>query len=695
MDIIEKARCYISRVPAAISGNGGHDQTFWAACALINGFALSDSDAFSLLQEYNQTCQPPWTDRELAHKISDAAKVPHEKPRGYLLNGVKHTFKGVNGAQRISPPPAVTPPPAPKTSAPAKPAPKRYVLEGDIQLPKPIANGAKELLLAAFKPGEGVRMCLGSLNSEGREQCDQGAPLTREEWLSRLESVKGDPNKLMMDNKNRCGIYISVNPMKLLGSKDQDVTAYRHCLLEFDEITLQEQWTIITKSRIPATAVISSGGRSLHAWVKVDARNRQEFDERVKLLYAHFSEYKPDEANKNVSRYSRLPNCIRFKARQELLALNLGAESFVAWQVEQDAAVLGTEILVADLLEFNADSDKNSVLGNRWLCRGGSCLVVGQSGIGKSSLEMQLAILWAIERPAFGICPVKPLKSLIIQAENDLGDTAEMFQGVWKGMKLPGGEQPEVIRQVQKNLAIRRVSSHTGTQFCDLLRRVIDVERPDLVWLDPALAYLGDDISKQSVCSEFFRNGLNPIAEATGVIFMILHHTGKPAKDPKSKSGWTASDFSYEGLGSSDVVNWARAVMVLKKFDENLFELMFPKRGKRAGVRDDKGNFIGGYAPSLWLKHADRGICWEQVEAPTEEEKESVRSKGKKRTKPPVNFNYTRFLETIAGEHFNVIQLVDRASKFARIGTSTVYNDILPELKKKMIYDPDHRTFTI
>src|SRR5262249_47191410 len=156
--------------------------------------------------------------------------------------------------------------------------------------------------------------------------------------------------------------------------------------------------------------------------------------------------------------------------------------------------------------------------------------------------------------------------------------TAEMFQGVWRGMNLPGPENPDIIRQVQKNLIVRKVSSHTGAQFCQLLRRVIDRDQPDLVWLDPALAYLGDDISKQAVCSQFFRNGLNPIAEATGVVWMILHHTGKPPKDPKSKSGWTAGDYSYEGIGSSDLTNWARAIMVLHRFDENLFELKFPKR---------------------------------------------------------------------------------------------------------------------
>lgn len=691
MNIVDKARRYLDRMPPAVSGQNGHDQTFRVACVLCQGFGLSPDDARPLMQEYSTRCVPPWKESDILHKLQDADRTTEPKGRGYLLkSAITHTYKGApNSPQSASRPSA--PIPTPKSLAPPNVASKRYDISSASEVPRPIVNGAKELLAAAFLNGEGVRICIARTNEEGREvPKDAGVVLSREEWLSKLEGAGGDPNKFLRTSEKN-GIFVSVNPLQIGGSRDADVTAYRHVLLEFDEISVQEQWSLISQSRIPATAVISSGGRSLHAWVKVDAANRQEYDERVAILYKHFETYRPDIKNKNPSRFSRLPNCIRADKRQELLALAIGAESFTAWQMEQDAAALGTEIQVKDLLEFNADDDKNSVLGYRWLCRGGSCLIIGQSGVGKSSLEMQLAILWALERPAFGICPAKPLKSLIIQAENDLGDTAEMFQGVWAGMKLPGGENPEVIRQVQRNLVIRRVSSHTGTQFCDLLRRVIDRDKPDLVWLDPALAYVGDDISKQSVCSQFFRNGLNPIAEATGVIFMILHHTGKPPKDPKSKSGWTSRDFSYEGLGSSDLTNWARAVMVLREFDENLFELKLPKRGRRAGAKDIHNNFT----TSLWLRHAEKGICWEQVEAPTEEEQEAVKGKSKARTKPSVaaGYDYEGFLASVAGEYMNVNQLVYRVQKYAKVGERTVWRSIVPELKKRMLYDPERHLF--
>jgi putative DNA primase/helicase len=81
----ERIERYIAACPPAISGQNGHDQTFNVACALVQGFDLSPEDAFSFLASYNQRCDPPWTERELGHKLRDADRAEGYKPRGYLL----------------------------------------------------------------------------------------------------------------------------------------------------------------------------------------------------------------------------------------------------------------------------------------------------------------------------------------------------------------------------------------------------------------------------------------------------------------------------------------------------------------------------------------------------------------------------------------------------------------------------------
>lgn len=86
----ERARDYLARVPGAISGQAGHDATFHAACVLVNGFALSAGEALPLLMEWNASCQPPWSEAELRHKLASAEKAHHRKARGHLLSRGTH-----------------------------------------------------------------------------------------------------------------------------------------------------------------------------------------------------------------------------------------------------------------------------------------------------------------------------------------------------------------------------------------------------------------------------------------------------------------------------------------------------------------------------------------------------------------------------------------------------------------------------
>jgi Bifunctional DNA primase/polymerase, N-terminal len=70
-DAVDRCRKYIAKMPEAVSGQGGHDATFAVACECFR-FGLSDSDAAKLIAEYNDRCEPPWSDRALAHKLADA-----------------------------------------------------------------------------------------------------------------------------------------------------------------------------------------------------------------------------------------------------------------------------------------------------------------------------------------------------------------------------------------------------------------------------------------------------------------------------------------------------------------------------------------------------------------------------------------------------------------------------------------------
>lgn len=73
-DVLARARAYVAKVEGAVSGQGGHAVTFKVAQALVRGFALDPETAYQLLAEYNQRCDPPWSPRELRHKIKSATQ---------------------------------------------------------------------------------------------------------------------------------------------------------------------------------------------------------------------------------------------------------------------------------------------------------------------------------------------------------------------------------------------------------------------------------------------------------------------------------------------------------------------------------------------------------------------------------------------------------------------------------------------
>jgi hypothetical protein len=87
MTDFDRARAYVAKMPPAVSGQGGHDATFAVAKATIHDFALSESEAWQILCEYNGRCSPPWSERELRHKVESVKSLTRAKrERGALAN---------------------------------------------------------------------------------------------------------------------------------------------------------------------------------------------------------------------------------------------------------------------------------------------------------------------------------------------------------------------------------------------------------------------------------------------------------------------------------------------------------------------------------------------------------------------------------------------------------------------------------
>lgn len=85
----DRAVAYLATIEGAVSGQGGHDATFRAACKVVE-FGITDVDRVHqiLRDHYNPRCKPPWEDHELRHKAEGAIeraeagkKLREDKPR--------------------------------------------------------------------------------------------------------------------------------------------------------------------------------------------------------------------------------------------------------------------------------------------------------------------------------------------------------------------------------------------------------------------------------------------------------------------------------------------------------------------------------------------------------------------------------------------------------------------------------------
>jgi hypothetical protein len=83
-DAVERARRYVAAASPAVAGQHGDVRTFRLCCRLARGFALTDDDALAVLADWNERCQPPWSERGLIDKLRGARRYGRE-PIGGLL----------------------------------------------------------------------------------------------------------------------------------------------------------------------------------------------------------------------------------------------------------------------------------------------------------------------------------------------------------------------------------------------------------------------------------------------------------------------------------------------------------------------------------------------------------------------------------------------------------------------------------
>jgi hypothetical protein len=348
----------------------------------------------------------------------------------------------------------------------------------------------------------------------------------------------------------------------------------------------------------PLILVVDSGGKSLHGFF--DCAGVPE--PMVEQFFAYAHRLGADPALMKVMQFARLPNGTRLGgARQTVLYFDPSAKGR-PWDLTK---IPGSSMIPRSIFEIPDENEADSnLLGDLFLCRGKGILLPAPTGVGKSTLVMQASVLFAAGRDFFGIRPTKPLRILIVQAENDSKELQDMVVGALTGAKLTDQEE----QLVRKNLFY--VTMNGVEEWLEKLEPFVEQLQPDIVVIDPLLAFFNGNVSEQAAMSPFLRAKIQPFLEKHRIGLIAVHHTNKPATSKKDRPEWQGSDFAYFGSGSSELGNWFKAVVALRSTGHrDVFELIIGKRHRRAGLRDKDGNLTD----RVLIKHspATEPTYWE------------------------------------------------------------------------------------
>lgn len=319
--LIERARRCVAKMDPAISGSGGHNATFAVACVLVHGFALSVAEAMPLMQEYNQRCDPAWSEQELEYKLRSAERSAHDTPRGHMRGDeVGPRPAAPVGSQAA---PALTKPKV--LFDPEKLAERAQPWNARVNLPwlanrsavDPATVTPERFLHMLYAAGEKV-LCFTNQKTQGQALWPaEKVPTGSAEGVWFLpQPVDGESH---------------INPRMPPGAdrkprwsrrSEESVTAFRYMVFESDQADARDWLGLLVQMPFRVEAIYTSGGRSVHVLIRVDCRTKREWDDYKESITPAINLMCLGGLDPKVItavRLTRLPGCWRGDKLQKLL----------------------------------------------------------------------------------------------------------------------------------------------------------------------------------------------------------------------------------------------------------------------------------------------------------------------------------------------------------------------------------------
>lgn len=365
---------------------------------------------------------------------------------------------------------------------------------------------------------------------------------TAGKFIQQLNKCDGDIGAVLGDYNKEGGAWIRFNPLDGKGCKNSNVTDFKYALVESDSMPIAEQNAVLRELELPIACLVHSGGKSLHAIVRIEANDMREYRKRVDYLYniCKKNGLDVDTQNRNPSRLSRMPGVIRNGKKQFLVDTNIGKESWDEWY-EWIESINDDLPEPESLVEcWNNLPQLAPPLIEGILRQGHKMLVAGPSKAGKSFTLIELCIAiaegkkWLNWQCAQG-------KTLYVNLELDRPSCLHRFKDVYNAL----GIKPNNLTNIDI-WNLRGKSIPMDKLAPKLIRRASKKDYIAVV-IDPIYKVItGDENSADQMAN--FCNQFDKICNELGTSVIYCHHHskgsqgGKRSMDRASGSGVFARD---------------------------------------------------------------------------------------------------------------------------------------------------------
>lgn len=392
----------------------------------------------------------------------------------------------------------------------------------------------RRYLQALFKPEDIIGYCVDAMNDDGKWRPASKGAYGRKvaDILQNIKNVS--TKKLSPEEKLRnvigdydvqAGAWIRFNPLDGQGVGNSNVTEYRYALVESDTLALEKQKALMEELQLPIAVMVSSGGKSIHAIVKIGAATEKEYRERVDYLYNVCAKngLVIDTQNKNPSRLSRMPGVRRAKSTQFIIAENIGQPDFTTWQnyIEDSIDTLPEIISFSDVADNLPPLAPELIEGV--LRQGHKMLIAGASKAGKSFALIELGIAVANGKEWLGH-KCKQGKVLYLNMEVDGASFLHRVADVYKALG-------EVDTGNLKIWNLRGENANINVLAPRLIRRARNSNYSVIIF-DPLYKINEGDENSASEMAKFF-NSLDAICKQLGCSVVCCHHHSKGAQGGK------------------------------------------------------------------------------------------------------------------------------------------------------------------